>query len=137
MDTRPESDFGISIVGIPKIQRTQLVVTINVLPLYATEILDRIRNYNRPLREIIVNARGGWNKYLDDVNSRLIDEPMFYDDTYGFSIGYPSRVPSKAEDSRKLMEVLTTISRDWKSYNANTPDVTDELRRRLTGERGL
>jgi hypothetical protein len=67
-----------------------------------------------------------------EVESKLIDEPMFYDGSYGFSIRYPSRAPSKADDSRKLLEVFAAISSDWKSYDASKPDVAAELRRILT-----
>ena len=62
----------------------------------------------------------------------LIDVPMFHDKNYSYLVAYPSRVLARSEDSQKLMDVLTKVTGDWKSYGSDTPNVMDELRRILT-----
>ena len=129
MDTKA-SMYGNS---SPFEQRMKLGISVTILPRYTTKTLERIKSFNKPVLEKL-KALGG-HQYSDeqrDLQLKLIDEPMFYDPTYGFSVRYASRVPSKAEDSRKLMEVLAAISSDWKSYDTSKPDVTAELRRILT-----
>jgi hypothetical protein len=119
--------------SFPGVKQMRLGVNVRILPRYTTDMLDRIKSHNKPVREEL-KALGG-HKYSDKqqaLKSKLIDEPMFYDRNYGFSVSCPSRVPSKPEDARKLMEVVETISSEWKSYDADKPDVLAELRRILT-----
>ena len=117
--------------SFPGGRRMPLGINVTILPRYTPEMLNRIKSYNKPVREKLKGLDYHYAAYRD-VESKLIDEPMFYDATYGFSVRYASRVPSKAEDSRKLMEVVTSISSDWKSYDATKPDVLAELQRILT-----
>ena len=117
--------------SFPGNRRMPLGISVTILPRYTTEMLDRIKSFNKPGRDRL-RALDYFSAEYREVESKLIDEPMFYDATYGFSVRYPSRVPSKPEDSRKLMEVLAIITADWKSYDAAKPDVLAELRRILT-----
>ncbi len=114
-------------------KRARLVVSLTILPRYTTTMLERIKSHNKPLRDRI-KALGGhlYSPQQSELESKLIEEPKFYDSNYGFRVNYPLRVPAKPEDADELVRVFGTISRDWKSYDADKPDVLAELRRILT-----
>jgi hypothetical protein len=119
--------------SFPGVRVMRLVVSVTILPRYTTAMVDRIKSHNKPLRDRI-KVLGGhlYSEQNLELESKLIEEPMFYDSNYGFRVSYPSRVPSKPEDAQELIQVLGTISWDWKSYDADKPDVLAELRRILT-----
>ena len=99
----------------PGIDREKTGVTLQVLPRYSPAMLERIKQHNKSLKEKLKAV-----KYSDEnrrIESELIDEPMFYDKNYGITILFPTRVPNKAEDSQKLMDVMQKITREWKSYD--------------------
>ena len=117
----------------PGVDKKRLGVSMQVLPRYTPAMLERIKKQNQPIREKL-EALGG-RQYSDrqrELESQLIDEPMFHDGNYGFKVSYPSRVPARPDDARMLMDVLEHATSDWKSYDADKPKVLDELRRILT-----
>jgi hypothetical protein len=127
METKP-SRYGSS---YPTIDQKRVGISIQVMPRYTPAMRVRIRSHNEPIRKQ-VKALGG-HKYSDrqrELESQLIDEPMFYDRNYGFTVSYPPRVPTRPDDARALVNVLERVTSDWRCYNDDQPKAPDELRRR-------
>jgi hypothetical protein len=119
--------------GNPGVERAKLSIQISIHPRYTPEMLDRIKDHNKPIREKLKEMAGTsyYSKEYTALNNTLIDEPMFYNVNYGFRIEYPVYVPKNAEDSQRIIKVMEKITSDWKSYEKTKSDVSAELRRLL------
>jgi hypothetical protein len=121
--------------GNPRISKGRLGVRIQILARYAPEMLKAIREHNESIRmklkEFPPPGKRPESDEERELLRELIDEPMFTNATYGFVVAYPTRVPKRAGDAEKLMEVVQRLTTDWESSNPDKPNVLDELRRIL------
>ncbi len=115
----------------PHSQKTGLSILVQLLPRYSREMLDRIKAHNKPIHDKL-RGLNYYSKEYRKTELELIDEPMFYDKTYGYRVRYPSRVPGNAADSDELIATLKKFAGGWKSYDPKKTDVIGELRRILT-----
>ncbi len=112
--------------GGPGITKQRLTISIQVMPRYSRSMLKRIQDHNAPIKAKLKKLEYFSQEYRD-IDSTLIDEPMFYDDIYGFSVCYPSWIPTGTVDKQKFVQFLKNISENWKSYDLEQPDVNKIL----------
>jgi hypothetical protein len=126
-----ESDASRYGQAAPGVEKKRLTISIQLMPRYSKPMLKRIQALNKPIKAKL-ESLNYYSQEYSAVASKVMDEPMFYDDTYGFRIRYPSRIPKAVEDRQKFVTFLMNISEGWKSYDPRTPNVKDELVRILT-----
>jgi hypothetical protein len=116
----------------PGIDKTRMGITFKLLPKYSLAMMQRIEAHNKPMKVKLRKLGIKYSPEKNELEQKLIDAPSFYDGNYGFRLCYNSRVPHNPVDAQELIRVLAENTRDWKSYDAEKPDVTAELRRQLT-----